>query len=110
MQRRNFLASLGIAAAATQLGCAGRVAPNVAGTRRLKRVGLQLYTLRDDAKADLEGTLANIANAGYRDVELLSSMDNFGYAPSRLRTVLDRLGLSAPSTHVGGEAFDNLDR
>lgn len=110
MHRRNFLASLGLAAAATQLGCAGRTAPNVAGTRRLKRVGIQLYTLRDDAKADLEGTLANIANAGYKDVELLSSMENFGYAPSRLRTVLDRLGLAAPSTHVGGEAFDNLDR
>lgn len=110
MHRRNFLASLGIAATASQIGCAGRAVPDVAGARRLKRVGIQLYTLRDDAKADLEGTLANIANAGYKDVELLSSMENFGYAPSRLRTVLDRLGLAAPSTHVGGAAFDNLDR
>ena len=114
MQRRTFLTSLAVAAAASRLGgCAkssGAAAMPVVGTRRLKRVGIQLYTLRDDAKASLEGTLTDIANAGYKDVELLSSMDNFGYGASRLRTLLDRLGLAAPSTHVGGEAFDNLDR
>jgi sugar phosphate isomerase/epimerase len=79
-------------------------------TRRLRRVGLQLYTLRDDAKRDLERTLADIAAAGYNDVELLGSMNNFGMPPKRLRAVLDRVGLRAPSTHVDGSVVDNLDR
>ena len=109
MHRRAFLTKLGLAAAASQLGCAS-TARSVAGTRRLRRVGIQLYTLRDDARRDLERTIADIAAAGYNDVELLSSMNNFGMPAARLREILDRNGLRAPSTHVGGNAFDELDR
>ena len=78
--------------------------------RRLRRVGIQLYTLRDDARANLEGTLRNIAQIGYKDVELLSSMNNFGMPPQRLRTLLDSLGLRAPSTHIDAGALDDLER
>lgn len=110
MDRRKFITALGLAAVAPQLACAAR-AGSMGGTpRRLRRVGLQLYTLRDDARRDLEGTLTNIARIGYKDVELLSSMNNFGMEPTRLRALLDRLGLRAPSTHLSGETFDNLDR
>jgi sugar phosphate isomerase/epimerase len=110
MDRRTFLSTLGLAAVAPQLGCAPKLGSMSATPRHLRRVGLQLYTLRDDARRDLEGTLGAIAQAGYKDVELLSSMNNFGMPPQRLRAVLDRLGLRAPSTHLGGESFDNLDR
>src|SRR5690242_9870205 len=114
MHRRTFLTSLGIAAAATRLGaCATASSATTAGagtgSRRLKRIGIQLYTLRDDAKNNLEGTLANIANAGYKEVELLASMNNFGMPAVQLRALLDRLGLTAPSTHIGAENFDNLN-
>lgn len=116
MHRRRFLTSLGVAAAATRLaGCvtasagAASTASAAAGSRRLKRVGIQLYTLRDDARQNLEQTLTNIAAVGYKDVELLSSMKNFGMPPAQLRQLLDRLGLRAPSTHIGAEAFDNLN-
>ena len=109
MDRRAFLTSLGLAAAGSQLACAS-VAQSAASGRRLRRVGIQLYTLRDDARRDLEGTLAAIAAAGYKDVELLSSMNNFGMPPARLRQVLDRNGLRAPSTHVGVAELNDLDR
>ena len=108
LTRRTFLAALGLSAAS--LACAPSVRAGTPATRRLRRVGLQLYTLRDDAKRDLERTLADIAAAGYNDVELLSSMDNFGMPPARLRAVLDRVGLRAPSTHIDGRALDDLDR
>ena len=109
MDRRAFLSTLGLAAAGSQLACAS-VAQNTASGRRLRRVGIQLYTLRDDARRDLEGTLAAIAAAGYKDVELLSSMNNFGMPPARLREILDRNGLRAPSTHVGAAELNDLDR
>src|ERR687894_304910 len=102
MHRRTFLTTIGLAVAGTQLGCQTTLANTVPGRRRLKRVGIQLYSLRDDARRDLEGTLAEIARIGYKDVELLGSMNNFGMPPARLREVLDRNGLRAPSTHVGG--------
>ena len=112
MHRRTFLTSLGVVAAATRLGgCATASSGSgitLTPARRLKRVGIQLYTLRDDAKNNLEATLTNIASVGYKEVELLSSMHNFGMPPAQLRQLLDRLGLSAPSTHIGTEAFDNL--
>jgi len=66
--------------------------------------------LRDDARRDLERTLVDIAAAGYKDVELLSSMNNFGMPPARLREILDRNGLRAPSTHVGVGELNDLDR
>ena len=102
MHRRSFLAALGLAA------CAPRA--TFGSGRRLKRVGIQLYSLRDDARRDLERTLADIAAIGYKDLELLGSMSNFGMPPARLRSVLDSNGLRAPSTHVGGNALDELDR
>jgi sugar phosphate isomerase/epimerase len=110
MDRRDFVTTLGSAVAVTQLGCASRPIGGTAGTRRLRRVGVQLYSLRDDAKRDLERTIADIAAAGYKDVELLGSMNNFGMPPARLRQVLDRNGLRAPSTHVGGNALNDLSR
>jgi sugar phosphate isomerase/epimerase len=108
MNRREFLTALGVAAVAPHLGCATSGAGAATGTRRLKKVGIQLYTLRDDARRDLEGTLVNIARVGYKEVELLSSMNNFGMAPTQLRAILDRNGLTAPSTHVEAGIFNNL--
>jgi sugar phosphate isomerase/epimerase len=109
IDRRAFLAALGLTAAS--LACASTLrAGNTGGTRRLNRVGLQLYSLRDDAKRNLEQTLAAIAAAGYNDVELLGSFRNFDVPPARLRAILDADGLRAPSTHVGGNALDDLDR
>jgi sugar phosphate isomerase/epimerase len=102
MHRRSFLTALGAAALTPRLP--------FAGARRLQRVGIQLYSLRDDARRDLERTIADIAAIGYKDVELLGSMNNFGMPPARLRALLDQNGLRAPSTHVSGNALNDLDR
>ncbi len=106
MDRREFLTSVGIAVGAAQLGCVPR--KTATGSRRLGSVGIQLYSLRDDAKKDLERTLADIAGAGYKYIELLGSFNNFDMPSPKLRGVLDRNGLRATSTHVGGDALDNL--
>ena len=107
MHRRDFITTLGLGLGLTPLACAGRATTLAGGTRRLRRVGLQLYSLRDDARRDLERTIADIASAGYHDVELLGSMNNFGVSPARLRAILDRNDLRAPSTHVAGSALDD---
>jgi sugar phosphate isomerase/epimerase len=70
---------------------------------------VQLYTLRDAAKADLDRTLADIAAAGYTDVELLMSLHNFGHSPKAVRAMLDKHHLRAPSTHIGTETLANVD-
>src|SRR5215470_15979382 len=40
-----------------------------AQSRDLRKIGLQLYTVRDLLKRDFEATLRNIAQLGYREVE-----------------------------------------
>lgn len=109
MDRRRFITTLGSGIALSQLGCASGALTR-AGTRRLPRIGVQLYSLRDDARRNLEQTLTDIAAAGYHEVELLGSMTNFGMPAKQLRGALDRVGLAAPSTHVGGNALDELTR
>jgi len=63
----------------------------------LDKVGLQLYTVRDKMKDDFEGTLAHVAEIGYNEVEFAGY---FGHSPADVKAILDRHGLSAPSTHI----------
>jgi len=69
----------------------------IAEGRALKTIGLQLYTVRDALKKDTEGTLAKVAAIGYREVEFAGDFDE---PPKAVRAMLDRQGLTAPSTHV----------
>lgn len=61
------------------------------------QIGLQLYTLREEMKADFLGTLAKVAEAGYRGVEF-AGYGGLEVAPLRLR--LDELGLKTIGSHV----------
>jgi len=92
LPRRDFLASLG----AIGLAVYGRPwSPTIV---RLDVVGIQLYTLRTLMERDAEGTLAAVAEIGYREVEFAGY---FGMAPGRVREVLASRGLRAPAAHVG---------
>ena len=115
MHRRSFLHTLGAALATPSLACAmsqagaASRATTASGGRRLNRIGIQLYTLRDAARADLDRTLGDIAAAGYTDVEMLMSLRNFNHSPADVRKMLDSHGLRAPSTHVGTATLANVD-
>jgi len=60
-------------------------------------IGLQLYTLGDGLRADLDGQLGQVANIGYRTVELAGYL---GRTPAQLRAAFDKAGLICPSSHV----------
>src|SRR5262249_40709773 len=69
----------------------------------LGKIGVQLFTVRNELKRDFEGTLARIAAIGYREVEFV---ELFGHTPDAVRAMLDRHGLTAPSSHVPYDALD----
>jgi len=92
MDRREFLASL----LATSV-VAKTLTWGAETTRKIDRIGLQLYTVRELLKDDLEGTLAKVAQIGYREVEFAGY---FNHSAKDLRAILDGYGLAAPSAHV----------
>ena len=73
-----------------------------------KKIGLQLYTVRELFAADPMGTLEKVAAIGYREVEYGGGgYDKMDHAA--LRKKMDSLGLKCPSLHVGYDAFANFD-
>jgi sugar phosphate isomerase/epimerase len=99
--RRQFLKdSATVSAAAAVVTPRVQAAPAPQLTSALpwgSRIGLELYTVRDQLAADFEGTLAKIAAIGYTEVEPVGYND---MPPDRFRALLDRLKLTMPSTHA----------
>ncbi|MFZ0861161.1 MAG: hypothetical protein WAN18_10805, partial [Candidatus Sulfotelmatobacter sp.] len=100
MNRRTFLETATTVTAATlltsRLGWA-------AGEHKIDKVGLQLYTVRDLMKTDFDGTIAKVAQIGYKEVEFAGY---FGRTAQQVRAAVDKNGLSAVSTHI---QYDELD-
>src|SRR5690606_6595401 len=67
-------------------------------------LGIQLYTLRGILPHDFDGTLARLAEIGYREVEFAGY---HGREPAAVRSALARAGLAAPSAHVPIEALED---
>lgn len=101
--RRNFLATLGVAAFGIARSDAAAASELLASSKKIKRIGLQLYTVRDLMKADVPGTLARVAGIGYKEVEFAGY---FGHTPAQIRDLLRRNGLSSPSSHLPFESLE----
>ncbi len=69
----------------------------LAQSRRVSKPGLQLYTLRQNMAADFEGTLARVAELGYKEMEFAGYFD---HSAGEVRRVLDANGLVSPAAHI----------
>jgi len=99
LNRRNLLVGAGSVAAVALVDF-----PITASAAQRRAIWLQLYTVRDIFAKDPVGTLEKVAGIGYREVEYggggFEAMDH-----AMLRKTMDRLGLRAPSVHVGYDAL-----
>jgi sugar phosphate isomerase/epimerase len=104
--RRDFLATLGGAAlGVTALSRVNELsATEASNADKLERIGIQLYTLRSLVEKDFEGTLARVAEIGYKEVEFAGY---FGRTPAQVREVLRKNGLTSPSSHIPVPADDS---
>jgi sugar phosphate isomerase/epimerase len=75
-----------------------------AEAHHIDRVGLQLYTVRALMKQDFEGTIAKVAQVGYKEVEFAGY---FGKSPQDVRKLLDANKLASPSAHV---PYDTVEK
>ncbi|MEY3946810.1 MAG: hypothetical protein RJB03_1516 [Bacteroidota bacterium] len=73
-----------------------------------KKVGVQLYTLRNAIAKDPKGTLKKVADLSFGEVENFGYNGKFfGMTPAEYKTVLGDLGLTAPSGHYMYGNFGN---
>ena len=66
-----------------------------------KLIGVQLYTVRKEMNEDLVGTLKQVADIGYKAVELASYGNGkfYGMTPKEFKKITDDFGLKIMSTH-----------
>jgi sugar phosphate isomerase/epimerase len=67
------------------------------------RLSLQLYTLRDQLASDETGTLAKVADVGYKFVET----GGRGAGTQAYKDLLDRSGLAVSGIHTGIDQLEN---
>ena len=109
MYRREFLK-----AGAGSLLVAGAAALHAQepGSRRLEKFGLQLSTVTALMLEDFEGTLREVADIGYQQVEF-SARGFLGHDVSEVHALLAELGLEAPLGRVSfapPDGYENLSR
>jgi len=102
VSRRSFFALLGTIPFAFDAPAAEQ------SMRKKVPIGIQMYSVRDDEKRDLAGTLKGLREMGYECVEFWAPY--FDWTTTRAREVrqqLDDLGLRCYSNHTGTNHFAN---
>lgn len=92
----------------------GMGAPGIAGTAEAEPfftrigmpIGLQLYALGDEIRADLGAAFASVAAMGYGEVELPSLL---GSSAAELKRLADAAGVKIASLHVLAQPFTPAD-
>lgn len=97
--RRQFIQTAAIAS----VGSAILTQPETMFAKKVKSVGVQLYTVRNEMAKDFEGTLKAVAALGYKEFEFAGYNNK---SPQEVRTLLSALGVTAPSAHFPIAAFE----
>jgi sugar phosphate isomerase/epimerase len=79
-------------------GCQSMSEPQPFFASRNLPIGIQVYTLGDLPRKDLDGTMKQVAGIGYKTVELAGYL---GKTPQQLRAAFDAAGLKCTSAHIG---------
>lgn len=106
MDRREFLKRGALAAAGAAVS--GSVLSGLVGlsgcAKKEKRIGLQLYSLREAMGEDPLQTLKLVSEMGYKELETAYGKGDgtiYGYAPAELRKICEDLGMAVSGCHVG---------
>lgn len=101
-ERRTFLKTLALTLGGASVLPGGLKALASVSAPVSPTIAMQLYTVRDDMKADPAGTLRQLAAMGYRNLEHANYVNHlfYGYGAAAFRKLLDSLGLRMISGHV----------
>src|ERR1700759_1871499 len=73
-----------------------------ASDKKIERLGVQLYSVRDAMSKDPKGSLQKISDMGYRHVEHANYVNRkfYGYDPKDFKKLLSDMNLLMPSGHT----------
>jgi sugar phosphate isomerase/epimerase len=96
INRRHFLKTTGTVVLGSVL------LPSYAHSRKIKNVGIQLYSVRKEMLEDPRGTLAKLAKIGYKELESARSAKGhyYGLTAKEIKKVAGDLGMKLRSGHV----------
>jgi sugar phosphate isomerase/epimerase len=98
--RRQFLQTSTLGLAGASLGLAGcATVKSWAGKKKIP-VGVQLYSVKEDCKKDLPGTIAAIAKMGYAGVEFAGY---WNFTAKEIQSMLKDSGIVACGSHTPSE-------
>src|SRR5687768_3008495 len=93
LSRRSFLASAGAGVMAGSF-----MNRAIANHHEKIPLGIQLWTVKDEAAKDLEGTLRKVYAAGFREIEFAGF---YGKTPAEIGKLMRDIGFSLVSMHSG---------
>lgn len=95
--RRNFIKTSALAAAGVMVAPSG----TFASEKAKNLIGVQLYSVRADMKANPIATLEQLSKIGYKHVEHANYANRkfYGYSATEFKKILDGFGLQMPSGH-----------
>lgn len=106
LSRRAVMTAGALTALGAALGVARRAPADTPRqpffTRTGLPIGVQLYSFGNSAAADLDGTLAKVAEIGFKTVEMPGFL---GRTAAQLRAAFDRAGLTCSSAHIAGRSL-----
>lgn len=80
------------------------------GTASKKDIYLQLYSVRDDIKADYDATIKEVAEMGYTGVEAAGYNDGrfYGLSPADFKKSIEDAGMEVLSSHTTHPLAENI--
>ncbi|HET8550582.1 MAG TPA: sugar phosphate isomerase/epimerase, partial [Bryobacteraceae bacterium] len=88
-------------------------APVVSAAKKRIPIGLELFSVRDELKNDLMGTIRDVGKLGYDGVEFFSPYYSWSTDQAKdVRKLLDEVGMKCFSTHNSTKSFsrDGADK
>ena len=71
------------------------------------RIGVQLWSVKDDLKQDFEGTLTRLAGIGFQGVEFAGEFGRYAKDPAGLRAFLEQHKLQCAGAHLDFAALSD---
>lgn len=80
-------------------------ASQAAGANANQRIGLQLWSVKDEIKQDFEGTLTKIGQLGFQGVEFAGEFGPYKDNPAGLKAFMDKHKLQCAGAHMHFDAL-----